>query len=212
MKTKLLQILNKWPKNYIFSSDLKPIFITSSDDSFHSLLKRAVQDGTLIRVKRDLYLIGSQIEDVKPDSFEIAALIYGPSCISMESALSFHGWIPEAVPITISACTKKTKNFETPIGTFSYYHIPLSIFHVGISTIKNYDSNFFIADPWKALADLIYFKKKSWPNSISLSNDMRIEMDLMQHFDLQLLEKLMSIYPSKIVRKTLKSIFKDLNK
>mgnify|MGYP003523184722 CR=1 FL=1 len=59
------------------------------------------------------------------DSFEIATVIYGPSYISFESALSYHGWIPEAVRTTTCASVKRAKEFETPIGVFFFLHIPI---------------------------------------------------------------------------------------
>ncbi len=216
MKKKLVDILNKWPKIHISSGDLKPI-LDGSSNALHSLLKRTVKEGLLIRLKRDFYLISSKIENIKPETFEIAPLLYGPSYVSLESALSFHGWIPEAVLTTNSACSKRTKRFETSIGIFAYYNIPISIFHIGVSSChkglpQDKNANFFIADPWKALADFIYLRKRSWPNIIALSNDMRIDIDLMQHSDLNLLAKLAETYPSKRVKKALKILMKDLSR
>ena len=216
MKKKLLKILDKWPKVYISSGDLRPI-LNSSSDALHSLLKRAVKEGVLIRLKRDFYLIANKIQEVKPETSEISPLLYGPSYISLESALSFHGWIPEAVPIINSACSKRTKKFETPIGIFAYYNIPILVFHIGVSSFhkglpQDKSSCFLIADPWKAIADLIYLRKKNWPNVIALSNDMRIDVDLMQNSDLNLLIKLAGTYPNKRVRKVLKILSKDLSR
>ena len=73
------------------------------------------------------------------------------------------------------------------------------------------NGNFFIADPWKALADIVYVKKKIWPGIADLSNDMRIDIDIMQNSNLVLLEKLVEIYPSKRVKEVLKKLMKDLN-
>lgn len=216
MKKNLLKILDKWPKVYISSGDLRPA-LNGSSNALHSLLKRAVKEGLLIRLKRDFYLIAGKIREIKPEASEIAPLLYGPSYISLESALSWHHWIPEAVPIINSACSKRTKKIETPIGIFAYYNIPISVFHIGVSSCprglpQNKNACFLMADPWKALADLIYLKKKNWPNAIALSNDMRIEIDLMQYSDLNLLEKLAEIYPSKRVKKALNILMKDLSR
>jgi len=215
MKKKLIKILDQWPKSYISSGDLRPV-LDSTLNSLHSLLKRAVKEGILIRLKRDFYLISRKIQKIKPEAFEIASLLYGPSYISMESALSFHGWIPESVPTINSACSKRTKKFETFLGNFSYFNIPISIFHVGVSSKHNDFSKvnacFLIADPWKAIADYIYLKKRTWTNVIALSNDLRIELDLIQHSDLNLLAKLSKIYPSKRVRKVLQILSQDLSR
>ena len=120
---------------------------------------------------------------MKPEAFEIAAILYGPSYISLESALSFHGWIPESTPTINSVCSKRSKNFETFLGVFAYHNIPVSVFHIGVSSsrknlMKDDEASFLIADPWKAIADFIYLRKRSWPSVIMLANDLRIELDL----------------------------------
>jgi hypothetical protein len=216
MKKKLLKILEQWPKPYISSGDLRAI-LDGSNDALHSLLKRMAGEGLLIRLKRDFYLILNKIQKVKPESFEIAALLYGPSYISLESALSFHGWIPEAVPAINSVSPKRTQKFETFLGLFAYYKIPLIVFSLGVSSCSKSLSHqekisFLIADPWKALADLIYLRKKSWRNILALADDLRIEIDLLQHSDLSLLAKLVEIYPNKRVQKTLTILMKDLQR
>jgi|SRR3990167_5098344 len=213
MKKKLIKILEQWPKAYICSVDLR-VKLDSTSDALHALLKRAVKEGILIRLKRDFYLIFSKIQKQKPEAFEIAALLYGPSYISMESALSFHGWIPEAVPTINSACSKRSNKLENFLGVFIYRNIPLSVFHVGISSQhSNIDNGcYLMAEPWKAVADYIYLRKRSWSNIIALSNDLRIELDIIQNSDLNLLEKLAEIYPNKKVRNALKIILKDLNR
>lgn len=210
MMQKLIEILRKWPKSFITSNDLI-INLNTSFNSTHSLLKSCTKKGYLIRLKRDFYLISSKIKDQKPDAFEIALMLYGPSYISFESALSYHGWIPEAVPIIACATSKRSKNFETEIGYFSYYHIPISIFHIGISSIKSNNSNIFIADPWKAIADYIYIKKRNWKNIIALSNDLRIEIENIQFSNQNLLSKLAETYPNNRTKKTLQILLRDLS-
>jgi len=211
MRKKLIKIFEGWPKYYITTKDIR-IFLDTDDNSLYSLLKRSVKEGLLIRLKREFFLISSKIKDKKPNSFEIAALLYGPSYISFESALSYHGWIPEAVPTITSSCSKKSVEFETYIGIFSYYHVPVSIFHLGIKNVYFEDSKAIIADPWKALADLIYIKKKKWKNIIALSNDMRIEIDIMQYSDIQPLLQLAQNYPNNRTKKILKNLYEDLSK
>jgi predicted transcriptional regulator of viral defense system len=212
MKKKLVAILEKWPKFYISSQDLKIILNSTSLDAFYSLIKRSIKEGILIKLKRDLFLISQKIKDKKIDSFEISSIIYGPSYISFESALSYHGWIPEAVSAITCSSSKKSVNFQTAIGAFLYYHIPVKIFHIGISFVLSGNSKIFMADPWKAIADLIYLKKKKWKNVFSLSDDMRIEIDLIQHSDIKLLSYLAENYPNNRTKSVLKNLYKDLKK
>ena len=100
---------------------------------------------------------------------------------------------------------------ETPIGLFIYYHVPIEIFHIGVSFNKTNDSGVLIADPWKALADYIFIKKRSWKNIFSLSSDLRIELDALQSSDISLLLKLSETYPNHRTKKQLEILHKDLN-
>ena len=211
MNQKFTELLNSWPKMYITSGDVV-LILKRSPDAIHSLFKRSVDNGMLIRVRRDLFLISAKMKNNKPNAFELAPLIYGPSYISCESALSFHGWIPESVPTITCVTTKRTKQIQTPLGLFSFKHIPIEIFHIGIGIIKTDHSTILIADSWKAIADLIYLKKRSWPNILSFSNDMRIEIDVLQYSDIILLSKLSNSYPNNRTKLILKKFLKDLEK
>ena len=182
-----------------------------SSDSRHSIIKRALQEGSLVSIRRDLYLIKNHLKHPIIDTFEISPIIYGPSYISFESALSYHGWIPEAVKTTTSATIKRTKEFETPLGIFSYEHIPIKAFPLGIGQHQKDDLILFIADPWKALADTIYAKRRTWTTINDLSEDLRIEPESLENSNKKLLEKLTQNYPSSRVKNTLQILQKGLS-
>ena len=98
-------------------------------------LKELFDKGYLIPIRRDLYLIKNAKRTLL-NCFEIAPIIYGPSYVSFESALSYHGWIPEAVRTTTCASVKRAKEFETPLGIFSYEHIPIKAFLLELNNIN----------------------------------------------------------------------------
>jgi len=112
--------------------------------------------GLLERFKRGLYKLADyQIKD----PFILASFLYSPSYISLETALNYHGIIPD-VPFSItSISTKKTNIFKLKnYGWFSYARLKLELFF-GFETImaeKKYGYN--IALPEKALFDFLYLK------------------------------------------------------
>ncbi|GAB1483561.1 hypothetical protein MASR2M78_23770 [Treponema sp.] len=63
----------------------------SSDNVHHALVKRAVADGDLIIIRRGLYTLSPIYRKSEISTFALAQLVYGPSYISLESALSVHG-------------------------------------------------------------------------------------------------------------------------
>ena len=116
---------------------------------------RLLRRGDIIRVKKGLYVFGDRLRR-RPFSRELLAnLIYGPSFVSLEWALSFHGLIPERVEALTSVTTKRPKNFSTPIGTFFYRQSPTDAFHLGMDRVEEGNVAFLIATPERALADTV---------------------------------------------------------
>ena len=202
----LFKLLLSWPKPFISGTDLA-LHLDKSADSRHAIIKRSCKDKTLVQIRRDLYFIPLHAEKELPDAFAIAPIIYGPSYISYESALSFHEWIPESVPSILSSTTKRTKEFTTPLGVFSYKHIPIFAFHMGVGQYKTKDGVIFIADPWKALADMIYVQKRVWSNQKALREDLRIDSEKIGSSNFELLDLLAHSYPSLRTRKQLLRLY-----
>lgn len=208
MNTLLLDKLIIWPKSFITGTDLR-IILEGTDDARKSILKRAVQEGYLEKLKRDLYLI-KRIPKKLINTFEIAQLIYGPSYISFESSLSYFGWIPESVPVTCSATIKQTKNFSNVLGIFSFEKIPNTIFSLGVRWVNEEDAKFLMADPWKSITDMIYLRNKKWDDVWSLMEDLRIEKETILSSNLALLELLVQVYPHKNTRHIAKNILDSI--
>jgi hypothetical protein len=147
-------------------------------DRVTALLRR----GDIIRVKKGLYVFGDQIRR-RPYSRELLAnLIYGPSLVSLDSALSFHGLIPERVEAMTSVTTKRPKTFDTPIGSFIYRQAPIEYFPLGMDRVEEGDVAFLIAVSERALADKIRDDRGHRLRTLEdmeqyLFDDLRIDRD-----------------------------------
>jgi phage terminase large subunit-like protein len=123
--------------------------------------------GLIKPIKQGVYLINNEL-GLRPYSKEILAnLIYGPSYISLETALSNYGFIPERVTSTTSVCFGRGKKFSTPVGQFDYHHIKSSLYSMGVSLKEISNGAFCLyATPEKALLDFIHIKesKKEFKN------------------------------------------------
>jgi predicted transcriptional regulator of viral defense system len=114
-----------------------------------------LRSGTVIRVKKGLYIFGRDLRR-RPYSRELLAnLVYGPSFVSLDTALSFYGLIPERVEAVTSVTSKRPKRFETPVGTFIYRGSPRRSFHLGMDRVEEGDVAFLIATRERALADKV---------------------------------------------------------
>ncbi len=116
--------------------------------------------GLIKPIKQGVYLISSDL-GLRPYSKEILAnLIYGPSYISLETALSNFGFIPEKVTATTSICMGRGKSFSTPVGEFEYHHIKDSLYSMGVQLKEVFKGAFCQhATPEKALLDFIHIKE-----------------------------------------------------
>ena len=116
-----------------------------------------ISEGKIVRLKKGLYIFG---EDWRrsPLSLEMVAnLLYGPSCISFEYALTHYGLIAERSAVITSLAIGDSKTYHTPIGTFEYRAIDREKFKVGIDYKSlGKEGGYFIASREKALADLVY--------------------------------------------------------
>jgi hypothetical protein len=151
--------------------------------------------GLIIRVKRDLYVVSPRVHNQEISSELVANHLYGPSYISLETALSYYGLIPERVYSVRSVCTKLYKKYETPFGHFEYIKMPEKYFPIGIhQEIINNSYSFLIATPEKALCDTIIGSKNLKIQSVMamriyLEEDLRFDMSALTSFDIHIIGK-----------------------
>ncbi|MDD5089606.1 MAG: hypothetical protein PHQ23_01700 [Candidatus Wallbacteria bacterium] len=145
-------------------------------------ITKLLRSGDVIRVKKGLYVFGP-LHRRAPYSRELLAnLIYGPSYISLEYALSFYGLIPELAVSVTSVTTGRTKKFMTPAGLFTFRTQPVKIYSHGMRIVSaGNGSGFLMATMEKALCDQV-LASGNGVRSIRamerwLFDDMRIDPD-----------------------------------
>lgn len=110
----------------------------------------------LTQVKRGVFVPGPSLKIAGPDPLLVANIIYGPSYVSLESALSYWGMIPEKVFGTVSATTKASKKYNTPTGRFEYIRMPLPYYAFGLQRVSlSTKQHIIMASREKALCDKI---------------------------------------------------------
>ncbi len=141
-------------------------------------IARMIQADELLQLRRGLY---ATQRDLNP--LCLAASIYGPSYISFETALSFHGLIPEAVYEITSATLKRPTEFQNRFGRFRYRRIPIKVYPIGIERITESEVPFLIASPTKALCDRIALEPRMrsmsdvhrWAELLRLAEDIKLD-------------------------------------
>ncbi len=199
----ILFSLPKHPFDYCFLMDVLKDYQAPRDKVGRLLKKQAI-----IRIKKGLYILspayGGQV-----DRRVVANLIYGPSYISYESALSYWGLIPERVEEITSVTNKRNKIFKTPLGIFSYTYLHSSKYYLGVDLITtrrtgadNGQTSFFIATREKALCDKIATQKGiATDKEVAeyFADDLRVDLSELDDLDLVLLNKVAKAYRKKAV-------------
>lgn len=177
-------------------SVLKSVF--SDYKSVHNKISELEKSGTLIRLKKGMYVVSPK-ESGKLVSVElIANHLYGPSYVSKESALRYYGLIPESVYTIQSMTTKHSREFKNSLGKFEYIQSAKEYFPIGIKQEIKDSTSFLIACPEKALCDLIIhtpnlnlrFKKDILTY---LEEDLRFEMEAFYQMDKSIFEQCLQV-------------------
>ena len=198
------------PNDFFTDAELIRI-LPKSADSRYGLVKRALANSDIIRIRRGLYVLSKKHQRSGIDLFELAQTIYGPSYISLESALSYHGWIPEGVQTTTSVSQNRSREFRTPLGVFSYSRMP-KFNYIGVERISSGQSLFLIADPAKALVDLVFVLKKDWEGADPLLSSLRIERENLKKMNKKILNHLKDKKLSQRVTRFIDGLIKDLDR
>ena len=157
------------------------------------------QSGLLIRLKRGLFVVAPMVHSQPLSKELIANHIYGPSYISLQTALSFYGLIPERVHTVCSMTTKRSSSFINPLGNFDYITVPAAYFAIGIrQEIVNNNYAYLIATPEKALCDMIVETKGLKLQSIKaiqnyLEEDLRVDLSIIEHYDVDIIYQCMEL-------------------
>ena len=144
-------------------------------------INELIKERALTPIKKGLYIAGPLLDAGKPEPYLLANYIYGPSYVSLETALSFHGMIPEKVYEVASMTIKASRKFSNDAGVYTYTKLPLPYYAYGIEQIRFREKQTaLIASKEKALCDKILttpgvlFRSRSQAQSYLLE-DLRID-------------------------------------
>ena len=161
----------------------------------HNKVSALEKRGDLIRLKQGLYVNHPDMSQKPLSLFLIGNNLYGPSYISLQSALRYYGLIPEHVFTICSMTTKPSKIFQNTLATFEYVHTDQQVFPIGVRVVTFADgTSVLMASPEKALCDLIAdtshlnlrYRKEIL---VWLEEDLRFDMDELFHFDTGILRE-----------------------
>jgi hypothetical protein len=198
------EILQTDLKNRIFSDCQLGALLGGGNARRYGLVNRALKDGSLVRLKRGTYALGRDSRSEALHPFCVAQSFVPGSYVSFESALAFHGWIPEAVFVTASVSPgRKTQAVETAsFGRFGFHPLALCDYQflVGVDRHSLGALKAFIAQPLRALMDLVALRKLRWSGYQWLIEGMRIDEELLLATTRKDVAALQPVYKHKAAR------------
>lgn len=145
----------------------------------YGLVNRAIKEGALLRIKRGTYVLASDYRAEPVHPFAVAQSLLPGSYISFETALSYHGWIPESVFTTASVSPgRKTLEYTTDaFGAFVFHPLAIHQYRLltSIDRLVLGKQTALVAQPLRALLDLVALRKQPWQGLDWLTSGMRVD-------------------------------------
>ena len=197
-----------------FTHTLLEDILSTEVNNVNAKISYMVKKGELIRLKKGVYTFGEEYQTNPIDMISVSNILYAPSYVSFDYALSYYGLIPERVYEITSATMRMKKEFHTPIGRFTYKIVPLQAYALGVDWIyDNINGGKLIATAEKALCDKIRSDRgigrlSQQKLEVYLEHDLRIDMDLLFDLDVELISAIASAYKSANLHNLAKLISK----
>jgi hypothetical protein len=202
------------PGGVFDESVVRNLFPGRSRGAQELLLDRAVRAGEVLRLKRGLFILAPEYRKKELHPFALASLLQAPSHVSLESALSYHALIPEAVYQVSSVSTRRRKAFTTPLGVFVFYCVPAVQPRAGVEAVKLGDISWaYVATPLRAIADMVYLNREIvWgKNGMRyLLESLRIEREELQALRFDRCDEIIAGFRSRRVKAFLNGLRKEL--
>jgi hypothetical protein len=214
MQTLTSKIIDLGLSNRILTDTQLARLLEGSQQRRYNLVNRALKAGELLRLRRGCYLLAQKWRDYPTHPFALAQALVPGSYVSFETALSHHGWIPEAVYATASVTPgRKSQNYEHAVfGSFTFH--PLAIqagyFLELIVREKIAEQTMLVAEPIRALMDLVCLRKAEWQGMGWLIEGLRIDYEHLRSVTSSDIRTLELVYKQKRVKAFLKSLSKEL--
>lgn len=199
------------PPGGIFDETVvRNLFDQKSESARKVLVHRAVEKGEVLRLKPGLYCLAKIYRNSHLHPFSIAGILHAPSYISLESALQYHGLIPEAVFQVTSVTSQRSRSFKTPLGVFSFQRVPTSNLKAGVKFEKlDKISWAFVASELRAIADVVYLNRKvKWTQDglDFLIESMRMEFEDLRQISFEQFELIYKNIRNKRVKAFLEGL------
>ncbi|NDY95309.1 hypothetical protein G3I74_06165 [Wenzhouxiangella sp. C33] len=164
----------------------------------YNLVNRAMAAGEMVRLARGIYVLDPKIAGSAPHAFVVAQHLRPGSFVSFEAALTWHGCIPEAVRLITSVVPGRRKaQFSVPLyGDFRF--VPLALRTgcnlVAVRRVQFTGGIALVADPLRALLDLMCWRKIPSESAVDFLEGLRLEFGCFDELGADDLARMRGVY------------------
>lgn len=180
----------------------------------YGLVNRATKAKELLTLRRGLYVLANKYRQHPVHSFVLAQQWKPGSYISAETSLAFHGWIPERVHAVVSMTHggKSSQFTHDVFGQFEFRRMTVNsgYFLQGVERHVLQNQVALIAEPMRALLDLVYSRKLSWQGLDYLIDGLRIDEQLINSIPALSIKMLQDVYTGKREQVFIKELLRSL--
>ncbi len=208
-------IIESGNQHRVLSSSQLDRLLGGSDARRYGMVNRALKSGELLKVRRGLYVLSRDNRGISIQPFALAQQIMPGSYVSVETALRFHGWIPEAVYVTASL-TNGGKSLEFShdmLGQFTFRSISTNpgCFLQAVTRHELHQQVSLVAEPMRAMIDMVYLRKLTWEGLGYLLDGLRIDEQRLRAVPESDLKKLSAVYKGKREKNFIDELLRSLN-
>ncbi len=208
-------IIKSGDEHQVLSSRQLERLLGGSDARRYGMVNRALKSGELLKVRRGLYVLSHDHRRTPVQPFALAQQMVPGSYVSLETALSFHGWIPEAVHVIASlTCGGKSMKFTHDVlGQFTFRSVATrpGYFLQAVARHELQNQVALVAEPVRALLDLVYLRKLPWQGLEYLLDGLRIDELSLRSVSPLSIAKLLDVYKGRREQKFIEELLKSLN-
>jgi predicted transcriptional regulator of viral defense system len=179
----------------LLAGDVDPVHVRRQ-------LGRWVKAGKVYQLRRGLYALAPPFQQTKPHPFLIANQLVRPSYVSLQSALAFYGLIPEYVPLTTSVTSDRPQELSTPLGSYQFQRVRTDRFFAFHLEDLGEGQSAYLAEPEKALLDLVYL----WPGGEELSYLRSLRLQNLEGIDPERLVEIARDFDSPKIERAAENI------
>ncbi len=170
-------------------------------------LARWKSAGRIVKVASGHYVFPGALED-ETDLYAVANSLYRPSYVSLESALSVYGLIPETVRSVTSVSTRKTRRIMSPVGYFLVRSLRPDLYF-GYLPVRGTKHSYLIARAEKALLDFLYLNP-SFDRKEEL-RELRLDPEAFSRMSIRRLDSYCRRFGKSSLRVRLDSLLEVMN-